>query len=63
VTPPAGESRRILVQMCVLIAVDQRGFGGGGAVLALYARSFRVSQTAIGLATAVFMAGGATSAA
>ena len=61
-TPPAGESRRILVQMCVLIAVDQRGFGGG-AVLALYARSFRVSQTAIGLATAVFMAGGATSAA
>src|SRR5262245_6640669 len=54
VTPPAGESRRILVWMCVLIAVNQLGFGGVVAVLALYARSFGVSQVAIGASIAVY---------
>jgi MFS family permease len=54
VTPPPGESRRILVWMCVLIAVNQLGFGGVVAVLALYARSFGVSQAAIGMAIAVY---------
>jgi hypothetical protein len=42
---------RILVWMCVLIAVDQLSFGGIVPVLALYARSFGVSQSAIGVAS------------
>src|SRR5436853_3055641 len=45
---------RVLVWMCVLIAVNQLGFGAVVAVLALYARSFGVSQSAIGLAIAVY---------
>jgi MFS family permease len=45
---------RILVGMCVLIAVNQLGFGGIVPVLALYARSFGVSQSAIGVAIAVY---------
>ena len=45
---------RILVWMCVLIAVDQLGFGGIVPVLALYARSFNVPQSAIGVAIAVY---------
>jgi MFS family permease len=40
--------------MCVLIAVNQLGFGAIVPVLALYARSFGVTQTAIGLAIAVY---------
>ncbi len=47
-------SHRILVWMCVLIAVNQLGFGGIVPVLALYARSFNVSQSAIGVAIAVY---------
>ena len=43
---PAGI--RILVWMCVLIAVNQLGFGSIVPVLALYARSFDVTQSAIG---------------
>ncbi|HEY7434779.1 MAG TPA: MFS transporter [Methylomirabilota bacterium] len=49
---PAG--LRILVWMCVLIAVNQLGFGSIVPALALYARSFDVTQSAIGLAIAVY---------
>ena len=45
---------RVLVWMCVLIAVNQLGFGSVMPVLALYARSFGVTQSAIGLAIAVY---------
>ena len=45
---------RILVWMCVLIAVNQLGFGGIVPVLALYSRSFGVSQSAIGVAIAIY---------
>src|SRR5690348_14471992 len=51
---PRSRSDRILVSMCVLIAVNQLGFGGIVPALALYARSFGVSQSAIGLAIAVY---------
>lgn len=40
--------------MCVLIAVNQLGFGSIVPALALYARSFDVSQSAIGVAIAVY---------
>jgi len=49
---PAGT--RILTWMCVLIAVNQLGFGSIVPALALYARSFGVAQSAIGLAIAVY---------
>ena len=45
---------RILVWMCVLIAVNQLGFGAIVPVIALYARSFGVLQSAIGVAIAVY---------
>ncbi|HEV8586110.1 MAG TPA: MFS transporter [Methylomirabilota bacterium] len=45
---------RVLVWMCVLIAVNQLGFGAVVPALALYARSFDVTQSAIGLAIAVY---------
>ena len=44
----------ILVWMCVLIAVNQLGFGSIVPVLALYAKSFGVSQSLIGIAIAVY---------
>jgi MFS family permease len=40
--------------MCVLIAVNQLGFGSIVPALALYARSFGVAQSAIGLAIAMY---------
>jgi MFS family permease len=40
--------------MCVLIAVNQLGFGSIVPALALYARSFGVTQSAIGLAIAAY---------
>jgi len=40
--------------MCVLIGINQLGFGSVVPVLPLYARSFGVSQVAIGLAIAVY---------
>jgi MFS family permease len=49
---PAGV--RILAWMCVLIAVNQLGFGSIVPALALYARSFDVTQSAIGLAIATY---------
>ena len=45
---------RILAWMCGLIAVNQLGFGSIVPVLPLYARSFGVSQAAIGLAIGVY---------
>jgi len=51
---PRTRPDRILVWMCVLIAVNQLGFGGIVPVLALYARSFNVPQSAIGVAIAVY---------
>ena len=51
---PRSRPDRILVWMCVLIAVNQLGFGGIVPVLALYARSFDVSQSAIGVAIATY---------
>ena len=51
--PSAGHTR-ILVWMCVFIAVNQLGFGSVMPVLALYARSFGVGQSAIGLAIAIY---------
>ena len=46
--------RRVLVWMCVLIAVNQLGFGGVVPALPLYAKSFGVSASAIGLAVAIY---------
>jgi DHA1 family multidrug resistance protein-like MFS transporter len=51
--PSAGHTR-ILAWMCVFIAVNQLGFGSVMPVLALYARSFDVGQSAIGLAIAIY---------
>src|SRR5204862_6336113 len=45
---------RILLWMCVLIAVNQVGFGSVVPVLPLYASSFGVSPTAIGLTVAIY---------
>lgn len=50
----AREERRILLWMCVLIAVNQLGFGAVIPVLPLYAESFGVSQAAIGATVAVY---------
>jgi MFS family permease len=49
-----GTRTPILAWMCVLIAVNQLGFGSIVPALALYADSFGVSQSAIGLAIAVY---------
>lgn len=49
---PAG--RWNLVWMCVLVAVNQLGFGAVVPALPLYAQSFGVSVSAIGLAVGVY---------
>ncbi len=61
VTPPDREAvegsaspNRILFWMCVLVAINQLGFGGVMPALPLYAQSFGVSVTAIGMAVAVY---------
>ena len=46
--------RRVLIWMCVLVAVNQLGFGAMMPTLPLYAQSFGVPASAIGLAIAVF---------
>jgi DHA1 family multidrug resistance protein-like MFS transporter len=53
-TPTRANANRILIWMCVLIAVNQLGFGAVVPVIALYARSFGVTQSAIGLAIAIY---------
>jgi multidrug resistance protein len=51
---PQTRSNRILLWMCVLITVNQLGFGGIIPALALYARSFGVTQSAIGVTIAIY---------
>jgi len=46
--------RRILVWMCLLVGVNQIGFGAMVPSLPLYARSFGVSASAVGIAVAVY---------
>jgi DHA1 family multidrug resistance protein-like MFS transporter len=46
--------RRILIWMCVLVAVNQLGFGAMVPTLALYAQSFGVAASAIGMAVAIY---------
>jgi MFS transporter, DHA1 family, multidrug resistance protein len=48
------ERWRILVWMCVLISVNQLGFGAIVPVVPLFAEEFGVSHSAIGLTIAVF---------
>ena len=48
------ERWRILVWMCVLISVNQLGFGAIVPVVPLFAEEYGVSQSAIGLTIAVF---------
>jgi DHA1 family multidrug resistance protein-like MFS transporter len=48
------QGRHVLTWMCVLIAVNQFGFGSIVPVIALYAEDFGVSKTAIGLTIAVY---------
>jgi MFS family permease len=48
------ERWRILAWMCVLISVNQLGFGAIVPVVPLYAEQYGVSQTAIGLTIAVY---------
>lgn len=45
---------RVLTWMCVLVAVNQLGFGAMIPTLALYAQSFGVQASAIGLAVAAY---------
>ena len=45
---------RVLVWICALIAVNQLGFGSVVPVLPLYARTFDVPQSAIGLTIAIY---------
>jgi MFS family permease len=45
---------RALVWVCALIAVNQLGFGSIVPVVPLYAKSFGVSKTAIGLTIAIY---------
>src|SRR5205085_9346798 len=47
-------SNRVLVWMCVLIAVNQLGFGSVVPVTPLYAASFGVPASAIGLTIALY---------
>lgn len=45
---------RVFVWMCILVFVYELGFGGVVPALALYARSFGVSQASVGLAISVY---------
>ncbi len=51
---PHPHERSVLLWMCVLIAVNQGGFGAVIPVLPLYAKSFGVAQAAIGATVAVY---------
>ena len=48
------DERRILIWMCVLVCVNQLGFGSMVPSLPLYAQSFGVPASAIGLAISVY---------
>ncbi len=45
---------RVLIAMCGLITINQLGFGGIIPVLPLYAQSFGVAASAIGMAVAIY---------
>lgn len=53
-SPHGQNERTVLIWMCVLIGVNQLGFGAVIPVLPLYAQSFGVSQAAIGATVAVY---------
>ncbi len=52
--PDQALERRILFWMCVLVGVNQLGFGAMVPTLALYSQSFGVSASAIGMAVAIY---------
>lgn len=52
--PTMSTERRVLVWMCVLVGVNQLGFGGIVPVLPLYAQSFGVSASAVGLTVGIY---------
>lgn len=49
-----GAERRVLLWMCVLIFVNQLGFGSIVPAMPLYADSFGISASAIGFAVAIY---------
>ncbi len=49
-----GIERRVLIAMCGLITINQLGFGSVIPVLPLYAQSFGVPASAIGMAVAIY---------
>ncbi|MEZ5856048.1 MAG: MFS transporter [Hyphomicrobiaceae bacterium] len=48
------DERRVLIWMCVLVGINQLGFGAMIPSLPLYAQSFGVSASAIGMAIGVY---------
>ncbi len=52
--PEARTERRVLLWMCVLVGINQLGFGGIVPTLPLYAQSFGVSASAVGLTIAIY---------
>jgi MFS transporter, DHA1 family, multidrug resistance protein len=46
--------RRILIWMCILVAINQLGFGAIVPTLPLYAQAFGVPASAIGMAIAIY---------
>jgi MFS family permease len=52
--PVGGETARILAWICLLIAVNQLGFGAIVPVVPLYAEEFGVSAFAVGLTIAIY---------
>ncbi|MFK7965620.1 MAG: MFS transporter [Burkholderiaceae bacterium] len=48
------QEKRVLAWMCLIIAINQLGFGALLPVLPLYAQSFGVSASAIGMTIAVY---------
>jgi MFS family permease len=50
----SGATRGVLFWMCVLIGINQLSFGAMIPVLPLYAQSFGVTSTAIGMAIAIY---------
>ena len=52
--PRSPDALRVLAWMCAIIAVNQLGFGALIPVLPLYAQSFGVSTSAIGLTIAIY---------
>src|SRR3989442_8388687 len=52
--PTAHRADRIFVWMCLLVFFYELGFGSVVPALALYARSFGVSQASVGLAISVY---------